>query len=117
MTEIIELEDSVFEAVVSPDDPGCIRRRLVIRQLSGRPLDDDEWEEAVLAIAAQLIERGAKMHSFSIECAGRPTPEPIKNAHVCSWLCRVRCWLKLHRWDSPGGDCICCGVHDDFFDE
>ena len=26
------------------------------------------------------------------------------------------CWFGLHRWDSPGGNCEDCGIHDDFFD-
>jgi hypothetical protein len=26
------------------------------------------------------------------------------------------CWLGLHRWDSPGGNCEDCGIHDDFFE-
>lgn len=27
------------------------------------------------------------------------------------------CWMGLHKWDSPGGECLDCGKHDDFFDE
>jgi hypothetical protein len=26
------------------------------------------------------------------------------------------CWLRLHKWDRPGGHCEDCGVYDDFFD-
>jgi hypothetical protein len=36
--------------------------------------------------------------------------------HRCSWLCRLACLLRCHRWDYPGGNCVCCGLHDDFFD-
>lgn len=38
------------------------------------------------------------------------------DAHKCSWLCGLFCWANLHRWDSPGGNCECCGLHDNFFD-
>jgi hypothetical protein len=37
--------------------------------------------------------------------------------HRCTWFCRVCCWLGLHYWDAPGGYCICCGYHDNFFDD
>lgn len=37
--------------------------------------------------------------------------------HKCWWLCKVLCFLAVHRWDSPGGHCECCGKHDDFFDK
>lgn len=37
--------------------------------------------------------------------------------HECNWVCRMFCWLNLHRWDSPGGECECCQKHDDFFDK
>lgn len=26
------------------------------------------------------------------------------------------CWVGLHRWDYPGGQCEDCGKHDNFFD-
>jgi hypothetical protein len=25
--------------------------------------------------------------------------------------------VGLHKWDSPGGYCVDCGIHDDFFDD
>lgn len=25
-------------------------------------------------------------------------------------------FMGLHRWDSPGGSCVDCEKHDDFFD-
>jgi hypothetical protein len=28
----------------------------------------------------------------------------------------VWCWLGLHKWDMPGGNCVDCGKHDDLFD-
>jgi hypothetical protein len=27
------------------------------------------------------------------------------------------CWLGLHRWDYPGGNCEECGVRDNIFDD
>lgn len=36
--------------------------------------------------------------------------------YSCSWLCRLFCFLGLHRWDMPGGKCEYCKKSDDFFD-
>jgi hypothetical protein len=27
------------------------------------------------------------------------------------------CWMGLHKWPYPGGDCMDCGKHDDLFDD
>lgn len=29
---------------------------------------------------------------------------------------RGLCVIKMHHWSHPGGDCIVCGKHDDFFE-
>lgn len=33
-----------------------------------------------------------------------------------AWWDRFLCWCGLHTWDQPGGHCLGCGKHDDFFD-
>lgn len=35
----------------------------------------------------------------------------------CTWFCTVLCFLGLHRWPYPGGECECCGIADDLFEE
>lgn len=33
-----------------------------------------------------------------------------------SLLDRLLCFIGCHEWDQPGGNCVKCGKHDDFFD-
>lgn len=35
--------------------------------------------------------------------------------HECYFLCRMFCFMQLHRWDAPGGHCECCGECDELF--
>ncbi len=38
-------------------------------------------------------------------------------AFIGRLLSRLLCLLGAHRWSHPGGECECCGLHDDFFDD
>lgn len=62
MTEIIELDCRVFEAVACPDTPGRCRRTLTIRQLSGPDLDDAQWLAVQGEVVRELIRRGNRVY-------------------------------------------------------
>ena len=64
--EIIELDNRVFEATIEPDTPGWRKRTLTVSQLSGRELDEEEWEDVVDAIVEELRRRGQIIHSFGV---------------------------------------------------
>lgn len=46
------------------------------------------------------------MHIYTV--LGLPRP--------CTWMCKVWCWLGMHRWSWPGGYCECCEKSDTFDD-
>jgi hypothetical protein len=41
--------------------------------------------------------------------------EPAHGDRDCFWLCKLLCFFNIHRFDYPGGRCLCCGDLDGFF--